>query len=112
MFVGITYLGSILASYVGSIAGDNVVGLLFNGTSRLLSRPMIEIEVIVNGLILGPISRTTGLPMMLNSIQEIIKCQGLELSYYNRIGVAFDRINNSKFVGKIKDIIIIIMEKH
>lgn len=105
VFVGITYLGSVVAGYAGSVAGDNAVGLLFNGTSWVLSRPMRGTEVILNGLILGPISRATGFPVILNGTQELLNGKGIEVKDYNKIGAAFDRIVNSKIINKVKDII-------
>lgn len=111
VFVSITYLGSVVAGYAGSVAGDNAVGLVFNGTSWVLSRPMRGVEVVLNGLVLGPISRTIGLPMVLNGTQELLNGKGLEIRDYNKIGEAFNRIRNSKLVGKAKDILAIILEK-
>ena len=61
IFVGTTYLGAMFFGYCGSVAGNNAVGLVFNGTSYLLSRPMRGVEITLNGLILSPISNITGL---------------------------------------------------
>lgn len=108
VFIGITYLGSVVTGYAGSVAGDNSVGLFFNGTSWLLSRPMRGTEVILNGLILGPISRVTGLPVILNGTQELLNGKGIEVKDYNKIGAAFDRVINSKIVKKVKDIIAVL----
>ena len=50
-FVGATYIGAMFFSYMGAVAGHNPVGLTFNGTSYILSRPMRGLELVTNGLI-------------------------------------------------------------
>ena len=51
-FVGATYIGAIFFVYCGSVAGDNALGLVFNSTSFVLSRPMRGVQITLNGLIL------------------------------------------------------------
>ena len=110
-FVGATYIGAMFFSYCGSVAGNNPVGVLLNSTSFLLSRPMRGVEVVLNGLFLTPISNTIGLPMVLNGTQEMLTGKGLSLQEYTKIGLAFERITNSKSVQKIKKIYKVIRNK-
>lgn len=110
-FVGATYVGALFFGYCGSIAGDNVVGLCFNGTSFLLSRPMRGVEITLNGLILRPISNVIGLPLLLNGTQEMLAGKGLSIEEYTKIGIAFERITNSTILKKIKTIYKIIRSK-
>jgi hypothetical protein len=72
---------------------------------------MRGVEVVLNGLVLGPISRTTGLPLILNGTQELLNGKGLEVKDYSKIGAAFDRVSKSKLIGKVKDIFGILFEK-
>ena len=80
-FVGATYIGALFFGYCGSLAGNNPVGLVFNSTSFVLSRPMrgVEITLTLNGLILRPISNVIGLPLILNGTQEMIVGKGLPI---------------------------------
>jgi hypothetical protein len=110
-FVGSTYIGALFFSYCGSAAGDNMVGLVFNSTSFLLSRPMRGVEVTLNGLLLRPISNLVGLPLVLNGTQEMLSGKGLSVEEYTKIGLALDRINNSTTVKKFKKIWKIIRTK-
>lgn len=111
IFVGTTYLGAMFFGYCGSVAGNNAVGLVFNGTSYLLSRPMRGVEITLNGLILSPISNITGLPLILNGTQEILAGKGLSIQEYTKIGIAFERVTNSTAVKKVKKILKILREK-
>lgn len=104
VFVSATYIGSIFFGYAGSVAGENAIGVLFNGTSFLLSRPMRGVEVILNGLILTPLSNTLGLPLILNGTQEILSGKGVSMTEYTKIALAFERISNSTIVKKAKRI--------
>ena len=106
--VFVSILGSIVSGYAGSIAGDNAVGLIFNGTSWVLSRPMRGVEIVLNGIIFGPISRVTGLPVILNGTQKLLYGKGLNIIDYNKIGETFKRVMNSKISSKAKDIYAII----
>ena len=110
-FVGATYIGALFFGYCGSVAGNNSVGLIFNGTSFVLSRPMRGVEITLNGLILGPISNVIGLPLILNGTQEMLAGKGLSVQEYTKIGIAFERISNSKMIKKAKKIIRAIREK-
>jgi len=44
-FIGATYIDALFFDYCGSVAVDNAVGLIFNSTSFLLSRPMRGLEI-------------------------------------------------------------------
>lgn len=110
-FVGVTYVGAAFFGYVGSVAGDNMLGVGLNATSYLLSRPMRGLEIVVNGLILGPISNTIGLPLILNGTQEILAGKGLSFQESVKIGLAFERMCNSKLVKKGKKIYQILRNK-
>lgn len=103
-FVGATYVGSIFFAYMGTIAGNNTVGLVCNSTSYVLSRPMRGVEVVLNGLILRPISNVVGLPLILNGTSEITSGVGIKLTEYSKIAFAFERIINSTVVKKIKKV--------
>lgn len=77
-FVGATYIGTLFFGYCGSVAGNNAIGVVFNSTSFILSRPMRGVEITLNVLILRPISNVIGLPLILNdprisSNQEVLK---------------------------------------
>ena len=48
-FVGATYIGAMFFGYFGSVAGNNSVGLIFNSTSFVLSRPMRGVEITLDG---------------------------------------------------------------
>ena len=111
-FVGATYIGAMFFGYCGSIAGNNPIGLIFNSTSFVLSRPMRGVEITLNGLILTPISNTIGLPLVLNGTQEMLAGKGLSIQEYTKIGIAFERISNSKIVKKFKKIYKIIRVKN
>lgn len=56
-FVGVTYLGSTFFGYFSSVAGNNPAGSVLNFTSYVLSRPMRGVELVLNGLILRPLSK-------------------------------------------------------
>ena len=98
-FVGVTYLGSIFFSYFGSVAGDNTLGSVLNLTSYVFSRPMRCVEITLNGLILRPVSNVIGLPLILNGTQEVLTGKGLTWSESAKIGLALERLANSR-VGK------------
>ena len=110
-FVGATYIGAMFFGYCGSVAGNNAVGLVFNSTSFLLSRPMRVVEITLNGLILRPVSNVIGLPLILNGTQEMLAGKGLSLQEYTTIGAAFERISNSNVLKKTRKILRIIREK-
>jgi hypothetical protein len=110
-FVGSCYLGSIFFGYVGSVAGDNMVGVVFNATSYVLSRPMRGVEITLNGLILRPVSNLIGLPLILNGTQEILAGKGISLQEYAKIGLSFERICNSTVVKKATKIYRILRNK-
>lgn len=111
VFVGATYLGSIFFGYAGVVAGNNTVGSIFNVTSYVLSRPMRGVEITLNGLILGPISRVIGLPLVLNGTQELLNGKGLSIEEFSKIGIAFERICNSTVVRKTRKIYDVIRNK-
>jgi hypothetical protein len=110
-FVGATYIGAMFFGYCGSVAGNNPVGLVFNSTSFVLSRPMRGIEITLNGLILRPISNVIGVPLILNGTQEMLAGKGLSIQEYTKIGIAFERITNSTIVEKGRKIYRIIFDK-
>ena len=110
-FVGATYIGALFFGYCGSVAGNNPVGLIFNSTSFVLSRPMRGVEITLNGLILRPISNTIGIPLVLNGTQEVLAGKGLSIQEYTKIGIAFERISNSKIIKKTKKIFRIFRDK-
>ena len=110
-FVGASYIGAMFFGYCGSIAGNNPLGLVFNSASFVLSRPMRGVEITLNGLILRPISNTIGLPLVLNGTQEMLAGKGLSIQEYAKVGIAFERISNSKVVQKIKKIYQILRDK-
>lgn len=103
-FVGANYVGSIFFAYMGTIAGNNTVGLVCNSTSYVLSRPMRGVEIVLNGLILRPVSNVIGLPLILNGTSEITSGIGMKLTEYSKIAVAFERITNSTVVKKLKKV--------
>jgi hypothetical protein len=111
-FVGATYVGAMFFGYCGSIAGNNTVGLMFNSTSFVLSRPMRGLEITLNNLILRPISNTIGIPLILNGTQEMIAGKGLSIQEYTKIAIAFERISNSTIIKKAKKIYGIISDKN
>ena len=110
-FVGATYIGALFFGYYGGVAGNNAIGLLFNSTSFVLSRPMRGVEITLNGLILRPISNVIGLPLILNGTQEMLNGKGLSIQEYTKIGIAFERITNSTIVQKGKKIFRVIRNK-
>ena len=110
-FVGTTYIGSMFFSYCGSIAGNNLVGTVFNATSFALACPMRGVEITLNGLILRPLSKVVGLPLILNGTQGVLTGKGLSIEEYTKIGIAFERISNSTIVEKAKKIYKIIRSK-
>lgn len=111
-FVGVTYIGALFFGYFGSVVGDNMVGLVFNSTSYVLSRPMWGVEVTLNGLIFRPISNRIGLPLILNGTQEMLAGKGLSVKEYTKIGFAFERISNSDFFKKSKKVYRIFFDKN
>ena len=110
-FIGATYIGAMFFSYCGSIAGNNLVRLVFNSTSFVLSRPMWGVELILNGLIFRLVSHFIGLPMILNGTQEMLADKGLSLKESAKIGIAFERITNSTLAKKLKKIHDVIRDK-
>jgi len=102
--VGATYIGSIFFAYVGTVAGNNTFGVVCNTTSYVLSRPMRGVEMVLNGLILTPISNTIGLPLILNGTSELTAGMGIHVSEYGKIAFAFERMINSNLVQKIKKV--------
>ena len=87
-----TCLSAIFFNYCVGIAGNNSVGFICNHASFVLSRPMRCVEVVLNGIILKPISNLVGVPLLLNDTQEILKGKG----------IAFEKINNLGIFTKIK----------
>ena len=72
---------------------------------------MRGVEITLNGLILRPISNTIGLPLVLNGTQEMLAGKGLSIKEYTKIGIAFERISNSKIIKKTKKIFRIFRDK-
>lgn len=70
-FVGATYLGGIVFSYFGAVAGNNPLGAVLNASSYILTRPMWCVETTLNNLALRPISNVIGLPLVLNGTNEL-----------------------------------------
>jgi hypothetical protein len=97
-FVGVTYLGSFVLGYFGSVAGSNIVGSTLNCASYILSRPMKGVEVVVNGLILKPLSRTIGLPLILNGTEQVLHGKGISIEEWTQIGTSYQRITNSQLI--------------
>lgn len=97
------YMGSMVCAYFGSVAGNNPVGVVLNGSAWILSRPMRGVEVVLNGLILQPISNVIGLPLILNGTQEILNGQGMKIEDYAKISIAFERISNSTLIKRIRE---------
>lgn len=111
-FVGATYVGAIFFSYFGSVAGNSSLGIVLDYTSFALSRPMRGVEIVLNGLILEPLSNVVGLPLILNGTQELLDGKGILVRDYVKIGIAFERISNSTLVKKVKDIYNILTSKN
>ena len=109
-FVDGTYIGALLFGYCGSVAGNNAIGLVFNSTSFVLSRPMRGVEITLKGLILRPISNAIGVPLLLYCTQEMLTGKRLSVEEYTKIGIAFERINNSTLIKKARRIYGIIPE--
>ena len=103
-FVGTTYIGAMFFAYCGGVAGNNSIGAICNGTSYVLSRPMKGVEVVVNGLVLNPVSGVVGLPMMLNGTDEMTSGMGISVRNYSKVANAMDRITNSSWYKKVKEI--------
>ena len=110
-FVGATYVGAVFFSYCGGIAGNNTVGLILNSTSYVLSRPMKGVEIVLNGLILRPLSHGLGVPLVLNGTQEMIAGTGISVKEYSKVAFAFERLMNSTAVQKIKKVYKVIRGK-
>ena len=105
-FVGATYLGGLVCSYFGTVAGNNTLGTIFNTSSYLLTRPMRGVEITLNGLILQPLSNVTGFPLILNGTSEILTGKGINITDYAKISIAFERVSNvtSKKAKRFKKI--------
>ena len=73
---------------------------------------MRSVELTLNGLILRPISNLVGLPLILNGNQELLDGKGIAVQDYKKIGIAFEKINNSTVVQKVKDIYNILTPKN
>jgi len=71
-FVGATNIGALFFGYCGSVAGNNEIGLVFNSTSFMLSRPIKSVEITLTSLIFRPISHITGLSLVLNGLKNIV----------------------------------------
>lgn len=99
--MGAIYIGALFFGYCGSVAGNNPVGLVFNSTSFVLSRPMRGVEIALNGLILRPISNVIRLPLILNGTQEMLAGKGLSIQEYTKIRIAFEKMSNSNIAKKI-----------
>ena len=107
-FVGATYLGGLVCSYFGTVAGNNTLGTIFNASSYLLTRPMRGVEITLNGLILQPLSNVTGFPLILNGTSEILAGKGINITDYAKISIAFERVSNvtskkAKWFKKVYD---------
>jgi len=72
---------------------------------------MRGVEITLNGLVLRPLSNLIGLPLILNGTQEILNGKGLSLQEYAKIGIAFERITNSKIFKKGQKILAILRDK-
>jgi hypothetical protein len=55
-FVGATSRGAVFFGYTGSGAGNNRIDVVFKATSYLLFLPMRGGKMVLNGVILRPIS--------------------------------------------------------
>lgn len=104
VFVGATYLGSIFFGYCGAVAGNNTIGLVCNVTSATLAYPMKGVEIVLNNLILTPISNVVGLPLMINGTDTVLQGKGISVQNYLQIAASFERITNSTAVRKIRKI--------
>ena len=93
-FVGATYLGGLVCSYFGTVAGNNTLGTIFNASSYVLTRPMRGVEITLNGLFLQPLSNFTGFPLILNGTNEILAGKGIKITDYAQISIAFERVSN------------------
>ena len=110
-FVGATYVGAQFFSYCGGIAGNNTVGLILNSTGYALSCPMKGVEIVLNGLLLRPLSHVVGVPFMLNGTKEIVSGVGIPVKEYSEIAFALERLMNSRAVQKINKIWKVLREK-
>jgi len=105
-FVGATNIGALFFGYCGSVAGNNEIGLVFNSTSFMLSRPIKSVEITLTSLIFRPISHITGLSLVLNGTQEMIAGKGRTIKEYTKIGAAFEKITKSDLYQKLKRFLI------
>ena len=105
-FVGATYLGGLVCSYFGTVAGNNSFGVILNCSSYILTRPMRGVEITLNGLFLQPLSNVTGFPLMLNGTNEILAGKGIDIRDYAKISIAFERVANitSKNAKRVKKV--------
>ncbi len=103
-FVGATYVGAQFCGYCGGVFGNSTLGVFFNTSSYVLSRPMRGVEVVLNGLALRPLSNLVGVPLILNGTQEMTSGMGISAKEYSKILLAFDKLMNSTAVKKIKKI--------
>jgi hypothetical protein len=107
-FVSVTYLGSITLYYGSLVAGDNVVGKALDMSAWLFARPMWVVEFVLNGIILQPISKVTGFPMIINGTQEISRGIGIDFKDFTKIGIAasslHEKVATSKRFAKLKKI--------
>lgn len=55
-FIGVTYIGSVFFGYFGNVAGNTPAGSILNYTIIVFFWPMKGVEVVLNGIILGPVS--------------------------------------------------------
>lgn len=56
---------------------------------------MRSVEITLNGLFLRPFSNVIGMPLILNGTQEMLAGKGLPMQEYTKIGIVFERLNNS-----------------
>lgn len=105
-FVGATYIGGLVCSYFGTVAGNSTLGTVFNASSFLLTRPMWAVETTLNGIILKPLSNVTGFPLILNGTNEILGGKGIPVTDYAKISIAFERVSNvtSKHAKRFKKV--------
>ncbi len=86
LVVSICSTGALFFSGMGLVAGDTLAGQTFNSISWILNRPMAGVEMVVNRLVLSPLTSVTGLPLLLNATKELSNGKGISTTDALRIG--------------------------
>jgi len=83
--IALSTIGAQFFAGVGIIASDNFVGRTCNVISWTLNRPMAGVELVLNNIVLFPITKVTGIPLLLNYTKVLSNGEGVDIRTIRQI---------------------------